>query len=56
VRAPDARLYTDSEIGHDIITGRLPLEEALERRLLVYEGDRQQLARLRACFRFGGSP
>lgn len=53
VSAPDARLYTDSDIGHAIISGSLSLDQALESRLLDYDGDPAHLAQLRACFRFG---
>jgi hypothetical protein len=55
VAEPDARLYTDSDIGHAIISGDLSVDEALDTGLLDYDGDETQLARLRACFDFGGS-
>ena len=52
---PDARLYTDSEIGHSILSGGLSIEEALTNRLLDYDGDPEQLRRFGTCFQFGES-
>ncbi len=53
VPEPDARLYTDSEIGHSILNGGLSVDEALASRLLDYEGDPRELRRFGACFQFG---
>lgn len=50
---PDARLYTDSEIGHSILSGRLSVNEAVASRLLDYDGDPAELRRFGACFKFG---
>jgi hypothetical protein len=54
VPEPDARLYTDSEIGHSILNGGLSIDEALASRLLDYDGDPRELRRFGACFQFGG--
>jgi len=51
---PDARLYTDSEIGHSILNGDLSIQEALASRLLDYDGDPRELRRFAACFQIGG--
>jgi hypothetical protein len=56
VLEPDARLYTDSDIGHSIISGMLSVDEALTSRLLDYDGDPGVLQRFRSCFEFGGAP
>lgn len=56
IATPDARLYTDSEIGHSILTGGTTIGEALRSRLLDYEGDLDKLRHFRACFQFGGVP
>jgi hypothetical protein len=56
VLVPDARLFTDSEIGHSILTGRLTVDEALSSRLLDYDGDPAALRRFRTCFEFGDWP
>ncbi len=56
VATPDARLFTDSDIGHSIITGQLSVGAALASRLLDYDGDDEELRRFGACFEFGGSP
>jgi hypothetical protein len=53
VPEPDARLYTDSEIGHSILNGSLSIDEALASRLLDYDGDPRELRRFGACFQFG---
>jgi len=52
---PDARLYTDSDIGHSILSGGLSIEQALASRLLDYDGDLGALRRFGACFRLGES-
>ena len=44
---PDARLYTDSEIGHSILNGGLSIDEALASRLLDFDGDPRRAAALR---------
>jgi hypothetical protein len=54
VPAPDARLFTDSEIGHHILAGRMSPDEAVSAGLLSYEGDPAALRRLGACFELGG--
>lgn len=51
---PDARLYTDSEIGHSILNGGLSIDEAVASRLLDFDGDPRKLRRFGACFQFGG--
>jgi hypothetical protein len=51
---PDARLYTDSEIGHSILNGSLSIDEAVASRLLDFDGDPRKLRRFGACFQFGG--
>jgi hypothetical protein len=56
VPEPDARLYTDSDIGHSILNGRLSTDEALTSRLLDYDGDPEQLRGFGACFRLGDAP
>jgi len=56
IASPDARLYTDSEIGHSILTGGLSVGEALASRLLDYDGDTDALRRFGACFRLGDAP
>jgi hypothetical protein len=53
VAAPDARLYTDSEIGASVMNGVLSVAEALASRLLDYDGDLEQLRGFGACFRLG---
>jgi hypothetical protein len=53
VPEPDARLFTDSEIGHSILNGGLSIDEALASRLLDYDGDPRELRRFGACFQFG---
>jgi hypothetical protein len=53
VPRPDARLYTDSQIGHSILNGGLSIEEALASGLLDYDGDPRELRRFGACFQFG---
>jgi hypothetical protein len=55
VTTPDARLFTASDVGHSILTGELPIEEALSNGLLDYDGDPAELRRFVACFEFGGS-
>ena len=54
IATPDARLYTDSEIGHSILVGEITVGEALRSRLLDYDGDPEELRRFGACFRLGG--
>lgn len=56
VPCPDARLYTDSEVGRAILEGITPIDEALASRLLDYDGDLEALRHFRACFEFGDSP
>jgi hypothetical protein len=51
VASPDARLYTDSEIGASVLNGVLTVAEALASRLLDYDGDPEQLRGFGACFR-----
>ena len=53
VPEPDARLYTDSEIGHSILNGGLSVDEAVASRLLDYDGDPRKLRHFGACFQFG---
>jgi hypothetical protein len=53
VPTPDALLFTDSDVGHSILTGGLTVEQALSSRLLDYNGDLAGLRRFRACFEFG---
>jgi hypothetical protein len=53
VASPDARLYTDSEIGASVLNGVLSVAEALASRLLDYDGDPEQLRGFGACFRLG---
>jgi hypothetical protein len=52
---PDARLHTPSDIGHSILSGSLPVGEALAGGLLCYEGDPDLLRRFRSCFHLGES-
>jgi hypothetical protein len=54
VATPDARLFTSSDIGHSILHGELPLDEALTAGLLDYDGDPVALRRFSECFEFGG--
>jgi hypothetical protein len=54
VPMPDARLFTDSEIGHAILDGLLSIDEALSTRLLDYIGEPAALRRFAACFQLGG--
>jgi hypothetical protein len=56
VATPDARLFTSSDVGHSILNGDLPIDEALLTGLLDYDGDPVELRRFGACFEFGGSP
>jgi hypothetical protein len=51
VASPDARLYTDSEIGAAVLNGELSVAEAVASRLLDYDGDPDQLRGFGACFR-----
>jgi hypothetical protein len=53
VASPDARLYTDSEIGAAVLNGALSVADALTSRLLDYDGDPEQLRGFRACFQLG---
>ena len=53
VPEPDARLYTDSEIGTAVLNGALTVGEALASRLLDYDGDPEQLRGFGACFQLG---
>lgn len=53
VASPDARLYTDSEIGAAVLNGALSVAEALASRLIYYDGDPRQMRGFGACFRFG---
>jgi hypothetical protein len=53
VPEPDARLYTDSDIGHSILNGGLSIDDALASRLLDYDGDPGELRRFGACFQLG---
>lgn len=55
VPRPDARLYTDSEIGRSILAGEVSIVQALTRGLLDYDGDPVALRRFGACFEFGES-
>lgn len=55
VASPDARLFTSSDVGHSILNGELPINEALLTGLLDYDGDPVELRRFGACFEFGGS-
>jgi len=54
ITSPDARLYTSSEIGANILSGALSVGEALASGLLDYDGDREALRRFAACFQLGG--
>jgi hypothetical protein len=54
ITSPDARLYTSSEIGTEILSGALSIGEAVARRLLDYDGDIEALRRFAACFQLGG--
>ncbi len=56
IASPDARLYTDSDIGNGILTGELSVDETLASRLLDYDGNPEELRRFGACFRFGDAP
>jgi len=53
VPEPTVRLYTDSVIGHWILSGRLSLDEAVLGGLLHFDGDPAHLETLRRCFQFG---
>jgi hypothetical protein len=55
VTTPDARLYTSSDTGADILSGALSVAEAVARRLLHFDGDRELLRRFAACFQLGGA-
>jgi hypothetical protein len=55
VPSPDARLYTDSDIGAGILQGRVALDEAISAGLLDWDGDREVLYSLAACLGLGGS-
>ena len=55
IMCPDARLYTSSDTGTDILSGSLPVEEAVTRQLLHLDGDPDALRRFAACFQLGGA-
>ena len=55
IASPDARLYTSSEIGTEILSGALSIGEAVAGRLLDYDGDIEALRRFAACFQLGGA-
>jgi hypothetical protein len=50
VHDPDARVYTASDIGHQILGGITSLAEAIAGRLVDFDGDRYALRRLAASF------
>lgn len=56
VPRPDARLYTDSQIGHSVLTGKLSVEEAVASRLLDFDGEPELLRRFRDSFVLGELP
>lgn len=49
IPSPDARVYTDSEIGQTILEGGQSLRSAIESRLLDYDGDIESLRSVAAC-------
>jgi hypothetical protein len=50
-----ARVFTSSEVGHSIITGRLSIEDAISLGVLDFDGDGNALRRFAGCFDFGGA-
>jgi hypothetical protein len=55
VAAPHARVFTSSDVGHLILTGRLSIERAIALGILDYDGDPAALRRFAGCFDFGGA-
>lgn len=55
IASPDARLYASSETGAEVLSGTQSIAEAVARRLVHYDGDREALRRFAACFRLGGT-
>ena len=53
VASPDARLYTDSDIGAAVLNGALSVADALASRLLDYDGNPELLRGFRDCFLLG---
>jgi hypothetical protein len=50
VHDPDARVYTASDIGHQILNGITSLADAIAGRLIDFDGDRYALRRLAKSF------
>jgi hypothetical protein len=50
VTTPDARLFTSSETGHEVLRGSIPILDALRRRLVHWDGEPEAFFRFVTCF------